>query len=88
MTLSFAKLPTPLVALKLAPIKLLASTDDEIDAICAGLTQNAAKCRYLRRMGLPVQRRPNGRPLIRRSDWETRNPASAAANGPRWKKQA
>ncbi len=34
--------------------------DHEIDAICAGLVQNAAKVRYLRRMGLTVRQKPNG----------------------------
>ncbi len=32
-------------------------TDAEVDEICAGLTQNAAKCRYLRSLGLRVERR-------------------------------
>lgn len=38
-------------------------TDAEVDEICAGLTQDAAKIRYLRRIGLRVDRKPNGRPL-------------------------
>lgn len=38
-------------------------TDAEVDEMCAGLTQNAAKIRYLRRLGLKVDRKPNGRPL-------------------------
>ncbi len=44
-------------------------TDDEIDGICEGYTQSAAKVRFLKRMGLPVERKPNGRPLVRRCDW-------------------
>lgn len=45
-------------------------TDAEVDAICAGLTQNAAKVRYLRRMGLTVRQKPNGKPLVNRAHFE------------------
>lgn len=38
-------------------------TDAEVDDMCAGLTQPAAMVRYLRRLGLKVDRKPNGRPL-------------------------
>lgn len=44
-------------------------TDDEVDAICAGYTQNAAKVRFLRGLGVEVRRKPNGRPLVARGDW-------------------
>jgi hypothetical protein len=65
-------------------------TDDEVDAICAGLKQHAAKARHLRRMGLQVQARPNGRPLVLRSEFErimgsSQVTSAAAHNGPRWK---
>lgn len=66
-------------------------SDAEVDSICAGLTQNAAKIRYLQRLGLRVDRRPNGRPLVARAEWDRRhNPAASAGapvrtNGPRWK---
>ncbi len=66
-------------------------TDAEIDEICAGLSQNAAKCRYLRSLGLRVERRPNGRPLVARSEWERRlvsqamAPLAGAGNAPKWK---
>ncbi len=59
-------------------------TDTEIDQICAGLAQNAAKVRYLRKLGLHVQTKPNGRPLVARSNWEVvmgRAPA-AEVTGP------
>ncbi len=46
-------------------------TDQEIDDICDGLTQNAARVRYLRRMGLTVRRKPNGRPLVNRAHYDT-----------------
>jgi hypothetical protein len=63
-------------------------SDEEVDAICAGLVQSAAKIRYLRRvLHLHVDRRPNGRPLVRRADWndthlEAQN--NAPAIGPKW----
>lgn len=65
-------------------------SDDEVDSICSGLTQNAAKIRYLKRLGLIVERRPNGRPLVARSEWERRlsrmtdNTASGSAIVPHW----
>ena len=45
-------------------------TQEEIDAICAGITQHAAQCRYLRSLGLWVERRPNGQPLVWRNHAE------------------
>lgn len=66
-------------------------TQDEIDAICAGLSQYAAQCRYLRGLGLRVERRPNGQPLIARAEWESRlvtgqaTPTAGAGNAPKWK---
>lgn len=61
-------------------------SDHEIDAICAGLTQNAAKVRHLRRMGLHVRRKPNGRPLVNRSHYDkvTSGTNVAAATEPNW----
>lgn len=51
-------------------------TDAEVDDMCDGLTLNAAKIRYLReKLGLRVDRKPNGRPLA----WR---PAAAVQNGP------
>lgn len=38
-------------------------SDAEVDDMTAGLEQNAAKIRYLRRLGLRVDQKPNGRPL-------------------------
>lgn len=52
-----------------AAMHLADLTDLEIDEICAGLRQNAAKVRYLRSLGLQVARRPNGRPLVNRSHY-------------------
>jgi hypothetical protein len=71
-------------------------TDDEVDAICAGYTQNAAKVRFLREVvRVPVMRKPNGRPLVLRRDLEAPAPGSgtsratvAASNQPAWSRQA
>ncbi|UJW83157.1 DUF4224 domain-containing protein [Hydrogenophaga sp. SL48] len=65
-------------------------SDEEVDAICSGLTQNLAKCRYLRSLGLRVERRPNGRPLVARTEWERRlvsyyTEPLAGRNTPKWK---
>lgn len=48
-------------------------TDAEVDEMCDGLTQDAAKIRFLRRLGLRVDRKPNGRPLA----WRPVEPAGA-----------
>lgn len=45
-------------------------TDQEVDALCDGLRQNAAKARHLRGLGLTVNTRPNGRPLVMRAHAE------------------
>lgn len=39
-------------------------TDQQIDDICRGLKQNAAKIRFLQQLGFNVQRRPDGSPLV------------------------
>ena len=66
--------------------------DLEVDQICIGLVQNAAKIRYLQSLGLIVARRPNGRPLVARAEWEKRFVSSeqhpSSANAPRWHRQA
>lgn len=45
-------------------------TDQEIDDLCAGLHTNASKCRHLRKQGLTVTQKPNGRPLVMRAHAE------------------
>ena len=45
-------------------------TDQEIDDLCEGLVNNAAKVRRLKSMGLTVMRKPNGRPLVMRAHAE------------------
>ena len=44
--------------------------DDEIDEICAPLVQHAAQVKHLQRLGMRVGRKPNGRPLVARSEFE------------------
>lgn len=74
-------------------------SDAEVDEICAGLKQSAAKCRFLTEvLGVPVKRKPNGRPLVLRADAErAREPAEApsgalatipASNEPNWQRKA
>lgn len=45
-------------------------SDDEIRELCDGLQLPGAQCRYLARLGLLVNRKPNGRPLVARSEFE------------------
>jgi len=45
-------------------------TDPEIADLCDGLQQPAAMVRYLRSLGLTVNIKPNGRPLVVRSHAE------------------
>lgn len=44
--------------------------DAEVAALCDGLERPAAQLRYLRGLGLHVERKPNGRPLLMRSELE------------------
>ena len=57
-------------------------TDPEIDAMCEGLGPNshAAKIKRLQSMGLIVNRKPNGRPLVVRSHAEAVLSGRAAAS--------
>lgn len=43
-------------------------TDAEVLAMCEPLTQPAAICRFLGRLGLKVVTKPNGRPLVLRTE--------------------
>lgn len=52
-------------------------SDAQVDEMTEGLTQDAAKIRFLRRLGLRVDRKPNGRPLA----WRPQSaPADEAQN--------
>ncbi len=57
-------------------------TDAEVDDMCAGLSQDAAKVRFLRRLGLRVDRKPNGKPLAWRPVPAADPLAQNAASGP------
>ena len=45
-------------------------SDAEIDEICEPLTQPHAQIRYLRSLGVPVTRKPSGRPLVGRAAFD------------------
>src|SRR5690606_36164056 len=45
-------------------------TDAEIAGICDGVKTPAAQRRHLKRLGLYVEEKPNGRPLVARSEFE------------------
>lgn len=45
-------------------------SDAEIDEICEPLTQSHAQIRYLKRLGVPVGRKPGGRPLVGRAAFD------------------
>lgn len=43
-------------------------TDAEVSDMCEPLVQAAAQCKHLRALGLMVATKPNGRPLVLRSE--------------------
>jgi hypothetical protein len=45
-------------------------SDDEIAQICEPLIAPSAQRRYLERLGLIVNRKPNGKPLVARGEFE------------------
>jgi hypothetical protein len=45
-------------------------TDAEIASICEPLKQSAAQCNFLVSLGLLVKTKPNGKPLVARSEFE------------------
>lgn len=58
-------------------------TDEEIAAICEPLTQGHAQIRFLREVAkVHVERKPNGRPLVRRVDWDRKHGVSANPGEP------
>jgi hypothetical protein len=54
--------------------------DEVIDAWCFPKTQNAAKARMLRRAGLVVTIRGNGRPCVLKAAWEELHSLTAQAD--------
>jgi hypothetical protein len=68
-------------------------TDAEIADLCRPLRQPAAQLRYLRSLGIPVQRRRDGTPLVWRRDLERASAGGDgatmdSANEPRWTRHA
>lgn len=64
-------------------------TDAEIDDICSGYVQNAAKVRFLRSLGLTVRQKPNGRPLVNRAHYDAvMQSAKPVRSGITWKNYA
>jgi hypothetical protein len=57
-------------------------SDAEVDEMCDGLTQDAAKIRFLKRLGLRVDRKPNGRPLAWRPVEAAAGPVQNHPTGP------
>lgn len=59
-------------------------SDAEVSEICDPLQQPAAQVRYLKGLGLHVSRKPNGRPLVARAEFNRAMLArpAAAANDP------
>lgn len=61
-------------------------SDGEVAQICEPLVMPAAQCRYLSRLGLIVKRKPNGRPLVARGEFERvlvgRQPETVQNSGP------
>jgi hypothetical protein len=45
-------------------------SDEEIAGICEPLKQHAARVKFLRGLGMKVGTKPNGKPLVARSEWE------------------
>lgn len=45
-------------------------SDEEVADITNPLTQGAARCRYFRKLGVKVDPRPNGQPLVGRAEFE------------------
>lgn len=66
-------------------------TDAEVDDMTQGLCQNGARVRFLEGLGLVVRRKPNGRPLVLRSQAEAVLAGAAgldAQEGPQAARQA
>lgn len=55
-------------------------TDVEIADITAPLVQGAARIKYLRRLGIKAEPKPNGQPLVWRADFDAARLAQPAAN--------
>jgi len=58
-------------------------TDAELADLCRPLKQHAAQIRYLQRLGVRVRRRPDGTPLVLKSDLSVVE-HNHRENEPRW----
>lgn len=62
-------------------------TDDEIERLTKPLTQGAARCKFFRRLGIKVDPRPDGQPIVGRAEFEAarlsknRQPLAVANDG-------
>lgn len=54
-------------------------TDAEVAAITKPLQQGAARCRYFRKLGIKVDPRPDGQPLVGRAEFEAARMAKERA---------
>lgn len=57
-------------------------TQEEIDEICKPLVQKAAQVRYLRGLGLKVDKRPDGSALVNRKHYDAVRGGQATAGAP------
>lgn len=55
-------------------------TDAEIERITHPLKQGAARCRYFSRLGIKVDPRPDGQPLVGRAEFEAARMAPERAS--------
>lgn len=55
----------------MTPVPPVNLTDDEIADICRPRTQGHAQIKYLRSLGLRVERRIDGTPLVNRAHYNT-----------------
>lgn len=64
-------------------------TQAEINDICRPLRQGAAQVRFLRSLGVTVDRRPDGTPLVNRDRYLSERGAAipAASPQPNWTKR-
>jgi Domain of unknown function (DUF4224) len=53
-----------------SPLQTPFLSDAEVIDTCAPLVMPGAQCKYLASLGLLVKRKPNGRPLVARSEVE------------------
>lgn len=59
---------------QITPIEIIRNpwfSPEEIKDLCAPLKQKAAQCAYLQSLGLIVKRKPDGSPLVLRSNAES-----------------